>query len=108
MIFSHVNLVMVLALAQDKLDTRNYSGCMGERKEKHVLPEISLVMLELDQWANEWKHQCPQLFTTKSMGPRRFLQNAQQYVTLYIMVRSIICGIIILLLLIFFLSPGLV
>ncbi|KAA1138462.1 hypothetical protein PGTUg99_013785 [Puccinia graminis f. sp. tritici] len=82
---NHVNLVMVLALAQDKLDPRNYSGCMSERKEKHVLPEISLVMLELDQWATDWKFQCPQLFTTKSMGPRRFLQNAQQYVTLYIM-----------------------
>ncbi|KAA1071232.1 hypothetical protein PGT21_017938 [Puccinia graminis f. sp. tritici] len=85
LINAHVNLVMVLALAQDKLDPRNYSGCMSERKEKHVLPEISLVMLELDQWATDWKFQCPQLFTTKSMGPRRFLQNAQQYVTLYIM-----------------------
>jgi hypothetical protein len=78
---------MVLALAQDKLDSRNHPGSLRERKEEHVLPELYIVINHLDRWAMDWKQDCPQLFTTKAMGPRRFLQNAQPYIRLYIMVR---------------------
>ncbi|PLW52722.1 hypothetical protein PCANC_16009 [Puccinia coronata f. sp. avenae] len=85
LINAHVNLVMVLALAQDKLDSRNHPGSLRERKEEHVLPELYIVINHLDRWAMDWKQDCPQLFTTKAMGPRRFLQNAQPYIRLYIM-----------------------
>ncbi|POV99905.1 hypothetical protein PSTT_13480 [Puccinia striiformis] len=85
LINAHVNLMMVLAHAQNKLDSRNHPGLLSERKEKFVLPEVYNVIIVLDRWAKEWKDLCPQLFTTKTEGPRRFLQNAQQYVKLYIM-----------------------
>ncbi|WAQ82023.1 hypothetical protein PtA15_2A336 [Puccinia triticina] len=85
LINAHVNLVLVLAFAQNKLDSRNYPGSLSGRKEGNVLPEVPLVMHQLECWATDWRQRCPELFTTKSMGPRRFLQNARQYVELYVM-----------------------
>lgn len=84
LINAHVHLMMVLASSQDKLDSRNHPGPLSERIGLYVLPELFMVMNDLDCWARNWRQICPQLFTTKSMGPRRFLQNAQQYVRLYI------------------------
>lgn len=85
----HVELVSVLATAQDKLDSRRYPGPLSERREKYVLPELSAVFEDLNQWTTTWTVEAPELFETEVDhlgGPATGLRNPQQYVYLYIMV----------------------
>ncbi|KAI8458228.1 hypothetical protein BY996DRAFT_6430273 [Phakopsora pachyrhizi] len=52
----HVELVVILANAQDKLDVRNYPGPVEQRRSNYVVPEL------LDDWYEEWRFRAPELF----------------------------------------------
>lgn len=77
LIQAHVELVLVLARVQDKLDSRRYPGPLHERRAKYVAPEVFGLVKELDDWLTHWREETPELF----IG----LRSPHQYVYLYIM-----------------------
>ncbi|KAG0148124.1 hypothetical protein CROQUDRAFT_60947 [Cronartium quercuum f. sp. fusiforme G11] len=88
LIQAHVELVSVLATAQDKLDSRRYPGPLNKRREQYVVPEIFGVLQDLEDWSRHWQVEAPELFATDNDGPGGFakrLRNPQQYVYLFIM-----------------------
>ncbi|EGG12248.1 uncharacterized protein MELLADRAFT_76551 [Melampsora larici-populina 98AG31] len=58
----HVELVLVLAHVQDKLDSRRYPGPLHERRAKYVAPEVFGLVKELDDWLTHWREETPELF----------------------------------------------
>ncbi|CAH7668045.1 hypothetical protein PPACK8108_LOCUS2514 [Phakopsora pachyrhizi] len=85
LIEAHVELVVILANAQDKLDVRNYPGPVEQRRSNYVVPELFVVLQSLDDWYEEWRFRAPELFVTIDRGFAKSLRNPQQYVYMYLM-----------------------
>ncbi|KAH9823234.1 hypothetical protein DFH28DRAFT_352516 [Melampsora americana] len=79
LIQAHVELVLVLAHAQDTLDSRRYPGPIQDRRARFITPEVFGVVKQLDDWLTHWREETPELFSG--------LKSPHQYVYLYIMVR---------------------